>query len=181
VKNERNEAIHGDDQVDGIHGRSLVTEKISEAHSQAVQKIATAFQKSVAVTSGKEQVFSENVLLYCNERDRDEENRFSPDLMVVRNDEDIKDDGVHSVPIFVAEITTMASRRIDYGEKMLTYLEIGVDEYWVVDLDRKVVMRYLLSEDYAPEAFAYPSYEGLAVYTHPLVEIDLAQVFGTIV
>lgn len=63
MKNERNEAIHGDDQVDGIHGRSLVTEKTSEAHCQAVQKIATAFQKSVAVTSGKVQVFSENVLL----------------------------------------------------------------------------------------------------------------------
>lgn len=44
VKNERNEAIHGDDQVDGIHRRSLVTKKTSEVHSQAVQEIATAFK-----------------------------------------------------------------------------------------------------------------------------------------
>ncbi|MCR5128710.1 MAG: Uma2 family endonuclease [Lachnospiraceae bacterium] len=36
----------------------------------------------------------------------------------------------------MAEVTSESTRKNDYGKKMITYSEIGVKEYWVVDLQR---------------------------------------------
>ena len=89
----------------------------------------------------------------------------------------IKDDGVHTTPMFVAEVTSESTKKIDYGRKMLTYSDMGVQEYWVVDLQRKSVVRYLADNDFAPEIVAYPHTSSMPLHIYPSLEIDLARVF----
>ena len=36
---------------------------------------------------------------------------------------------------------------------MYVYVDIGVQEYWVVDLQRKRIVRYLLEDPFYPEEF----------------------------
>ncbi len=60
--------------------------------------------------------------------------------MTVCNSNGIKDDGVHTSPLFVAEVTSEYTKKNGYVRKMATYNDIGVKEYWVVDIQRKVVV-----------------------------------------
>lgn len=43
------------------------------------------------------------------------------------------------VPILVVEITSDSTRRRDHVQKRQLYLDIGVQEYWVVDMDERSV------------------------------------------
>lgn len=60
---------------------------------------------------------------------------------------------------------------------MLSYSDMGVKEYWVVDLQRKMIVRYLLENDFEPEVIAYPNATKLSVHTYPSLEIDLSKIF----
>ncbi len=122
-------------------------------------------------------IFPENVALYCNELCDDAENLFLPDIMSVCDETGIKDDGIHTAPLFVAEVTSDSTKKNDYGIKMLIYREIGVKEYWVVDLERKAIVRYLSENDFAPGVIKYPCEDKISVQTCPPLKIDLSRIF----
>lgn len=68
-----------------------------------------------------------------------EDNRFVPDVMVVRGREQIRPDGVHGAPVLVVEILTPRTARRVRGLKRAVYGHCGVKEYWVVDpVDKSV-------------------------------------------
>ena len=160
----------------------VITDQTSVMHNNAVLEIAMAMRQFIASNGGKCKVFTENVALYCNELSKelssDKGNLYLPDVMAVCGENGIKDDGIHTAPVFVAEVTSESTRRNDYGKKMLTYSEIGVQEYWVVDLQRKVVVRYLAENGFAPEVFAYANAATLPIQTYPGLTIDLARIFA---
>ncbi len=172
-----NDVAKREDHAELIKGELVVTAKTSVAHNNAVLEIATALRQFIASNSGNCQVFTENVALYCNELCDDAENLFLPDIMTVCNENGIKDDGVHTAPLFVAEVTSESTKKNDYGRKMLIYSDIGVKEYWVVDLQRKVIVRYLYENEYVPELIAYPFTGRISVHTYPSLEIDLSRLF----
>ena len=162
-----------------IDGSLIIIDKTSVSHNNAVLEIATALRQHISANGGKCKVFTENVALYCNElRDEDKSNLYLPDIMSVCDNNGIKDDGIHVAPLFVAEITSESTRKNDYGKKMVTYSEIGVKEYWVVDLQRNVVVRYLAENSFAPEVITYTSASKMPVITYPGLEIDLSHIFG---
>ena len=43
------------------------------------------------------------------------------------------------IPILVVEVLSPSTRRRDLGEKRDFYLEVGVDEYWIVDPDLRAI------------------------------------------
>ncbi len=171
------EVVQRDDHAELIKGVLVVTDRTSVSHNNAVLEIATALRQFISSNNGECKVFAENVALYCNELCDDTENLFLPDVMSVCDESGIKDDGVHTVPIFVAEVTSESTKKNDYGRKMLTYSDIGVEEYWVVDIQRKAIVRYLSENDYAPEVISYPHIKEAQVYTYPSLVINLTRIF----
>ena len=165
-----------EDHAELINGNLVVEAKTTAAHNNAVLEIATALRHFITANNGICKVFTENVALYCNELSEDAKNLFLPDVMTVCDKEGIKDDGVHTTPLFVAEVTSESTRKNDYGRKMITYGEIGVKEYWVVDLQKKVVVRYLLENEYAPEVFSYPLTQKISLHTYPSLNIDMSNI-----
>ena len=168
-----------EDHAELIDGAIVVTDVTSVAHNNAVLEIATALRQHIASHNGKCRVFTENVALFCNELRKDDKdnNLFMPDIMTICKEDGIKDDGVHTAPLFVAEITSDSTKKNDYGRKMVVYGDIGVQEYWVVDLQRKVVVRYLSENWFAPEVFVYDSTISMPILCYPGVEIDLTKIF----
>lgn len=166
-----------DDHAELIKGSLVVTDRTSVAHNNAVLEIASALRQFIMANNGKCKVFTENVALYCNELCDDAGNLFLPDIMSVCDEAGIKDDGIHTAPLFVVEVTSEATKKNDYGIKMLIYRDIGVKEYWVVDLQRKVITRYLSENDFAPEIITYPLAGKISVHTYPSLEIDLSHLF----
>ena len=157
-----------------INGKIVLTDMMTTPHNRAVDKIVDALDSKLK--SGCE-VFSKSVGLFVNEILGDESNFFLPDVMVVDKDAKVDDDGVHSAPRFVAEVISESTIKTDYIHKMIIYGEIGVAEYWVVDLLRKLIARFLADNDFAPELFDYPDTKILAPKTYPEVEIELSEVF----
>ena len=64
-----------------------------------------------------------------------------------------------------------------YIEKMAIYAKIGVQEYWIVDLQRKIVIRYLKDNEFIPEMVSYSLFSSIPVHTYPNLEIDLSGIF----
>lgn len=172
-----NDVANREDHAELINGNLVITARTSATHNNAVLEIATALRQFIATNNGNCKVFTENVALYCDELSDDAKNFFLPDVMTVCDKEGIKDDGIHATPLFVVEITSESTRKNDYGRKMITYSEIGVKEYWVVDLQKSVVVRYLLENDYAPEVISYPSIRTISTHIYPSLEIDLSRIF----
>ncbi len=63
-----------------------------------------------------------------------------PDLMVRQRPRDLHVDWDQvPVPILVVEVLSGSTRRRDRQDKRELYAEAGVDEYWIVDPERRVI------------------------------------------
>lgn len=163
-----------DEHAELIDGKLVVTDKTTVSHNIAVSEIATSIKNFIQENKGDCKVFTENVALYICDLCDDDKNFFLPDVMSVCENDGIREDGVHATPLFVAEVTSEATRTYDYNEKLTVYKKIGVKEYWVVDLQRNAVYKYLESENYIPQTFVYP--ESMKVTVYPGLLIDLSEV-----
>lgn len=163
------DVMKSNNHIEMIDGLVVVENKTTVTHNIVVSEIAACLKNHISAQNGNCKVFTENVALYVNELHKDNNNFFLPDVMVVCNTEEIKDDGVHTVPKFVAEVTSESTKKFDYNQKLDIYKKIGVEEYWIVDLQKKAILKYVSKEDYIPQYFLHPhlvevsSYEGLSI------------------
>ena len=160
-----------------IDGNLVITDAANTTHNRVVKAIYLALVQYIEGRHGECEAFTENEGLFCDELCDRTNNYFMPDVMVVCDKSGIKEDGVHVAPRFIAEVTSVSTRKHDYMDKLNVYGKIGVQEYWVVDLQKKLVVRHLLDNDYMPELFCYPSISAIPVYTYPGLEIDLSRFF----
>ena len=149
------DAFNTESHTELINNTPITTNKTTVAHNRAVGQIRRALEQFIESNNGNCEVFSENVALYCDELCNNRGNLFLPDVMSVCDETGIKDDGIHVTPRFIAEVTSISTRKQDYIDKMAIYTQIGVEEYWVIDLQRKVVVRYLADNEYVPELLTY--------------------------
>ncbi len=171
------DVIKREDHAELIGNTLVVTEMTSTTHNNAVLEIAAAIRRHVEVNGIRDKVFVGNVALYCDELCGEEGNLFLPDVMVVHEGDGICEDGIYTSPAFIAEVATESSLRNDYGRKMMIYRDIGVMEYWVVDLKRKAVVRYLEENNFVPEVIEFEDYCMMSVNTYPGLAVDLSNIF----
>ena len=155
----------------------VITEKTTPHHNKALHVIANALMSFKDNKNLDFEVFVGNVALYCNELHGDDKNFFLPDVMVVSDRKGIREDGIHVAPTFVAEVTSIESQSIDFIQKMQVYVDIGVHEYWVVDLQRNKIVRYLHDDQFEEEEFIFPDTKKMSVQSFPGLEVDLTSIF----
>ncbi|MBR1816864.1 MAG: Uma2 family endonuclease [Lachnospiraceae bacterium] len=171
------DVLNTEEHAELIGGNLVIINYTSPAHNSVVGDMYLSFREFIKKNNGNCKVFSENVALFCNELSDETKNEFYlPDLMVVCDEEGIKDDGVHTAPLFVAEVTSDSTRKYDYTNKMITYRDIGVKEYWIIDIQKKMVTKYLIDDDYAPITYLHPDNVSVSVYDGELV-IDFSEMF----
>ncbi len=161
-----------------INGNLVITDKTTVSHGRAIKYISRAFEDYISSNNGTCEVFNENIALYCDELCNEAGNFYLPDVMVVCDKSGIKEDGIHTVPRFIAEITSPATRKADYNKKKDIYSEIGVPEYWIIDLQKKLVIKNILDNDvYLPMINYGSNTSVLSVDTYPGLEINLSKIF----
>lgn len=69
----------------------------------------------------------------------DDKTYVEPDLCVVCDKSKLREDGCHGAPDLIAEILSPSSIVKDTNIKLNKYKFAGVREYWVVDIDNRVV------------------------------------------
>ena len=85
-----------------------------------------------ALGKGRGEVFTGGVVL-----ELDEKNHFVPDVMIVCDPSQIKEDCIVGAPAFVVEVLSPSTAVRDRGVKMRAYAAAGVQEYWLVDIPGK--------------------------------------------
>lgn len=146
-----------------VNGVEVVQDRTTTKHNIAVTEIASALKNHISSNNGNCKVFTETVALFVNELCNSND-YFLPDVMVVCDESGIQEDGVHVAPLFVAEITSESTKSNDYGHKKEIYKSIGVQEYWIVDIQRNIIEKHLLSKEYISDCYIHPEAMKVTVY-----------------
>ncbi len=114
-----------------------------------------------------------------------------PDVMLICDRKQIKKNGYHGVPRFIAETLSPATALKDRKVKKEKYAAIGVDEYWIIEpLGRsieiyyledgayKLVASYIMEDDVTDED--YNAETVLTLKAMPTVSIQLQEIFENI-
>jgi Uma2 family endonuclease len=72
-----------------------------------------------------------------------------PDLFIIRSDPERRPTDWSSIgtPVLAIEILSPSTAARDRGKKRRIYLEAGIEEYWIVDLDARMVERWRAGDD----------------------------------
>ena len=101
-----------------------------------VKKLGRAISDFIDDNNGRCEVFDLGVNVYLNE---DEYTLVIPDITVICNPGQIDEKGIQGAPDWVIEVVSPSSRQVDYYKKLYKYMDAGVREYWIVDMDRQMV------------------------------------------
>lgn len=74
------------------------------------------------------------------------ENVVQPDLSVFCDENKLDDRGAVGAPDLVIEVLSPSTKDKDMNTKLLLYQRFGVTEYWIIDLDKKVVLTYTIDD-----------------------------------
>ena len=80
------------------------------------------------------------------DEDDDAPTVLEPDLVVCCDANKLTPRGIHGAPDLVVEVLSPASATADRKRKFAVYERSGVEEYWIVDGDEKVVEVYRLDD-----------------------------------
>ena len=119
-----------------INGQLVVSEMAGVSHQRMVKRLGRAISDFVEKKQGICEVFDVGVNVYLDE---DEYTLVIPDLAVVCNPSQITEQGVVGAPDWVIEVVSPSTRQNDYHKKLHKYMDAGVREYWIVDMDRRMV------------------------------------------
>jgi Uma2 family endonuclease len=164
--------------IDGIP--LLMTPAPSWQH-QAISRQLT--YQLVAFLQGKRcQVFHAPFdvrIPYQGETDEDTSNVFQPDLVVICDPSKLSGSGYFGAPTLIIEILSPHTAKTDRILKFNKYEQAGVQEYWIVEPETKIVTRFIIQEN---QKYGRPEYfteedkiEGSVL---PGLIIDLSTVFN---
>lgn len=86
---------------------------------------------------------------------KDNINYAVPDVMVVCDRDKLDKRGCNGAPEWVIEVVSSFSVKMDYERKLKLYQESGVEEYWIVDLEKGRVRVYRFLEDVQEKDYSF--------------------------
>lgn len=106
-------------------------------------------------------------------------NVVQPDILVICDTDHIDGKGKYQgVPTLVVETLLPATRRKDMLKKLDLYLQTGVQEYWLVDPDKRTVFLYAFAADDIKDLRAIIGNGTVQSVCFPGLEIALSDIFS---
>lgn len=159
------------------------TAYMQSAPSWQHQSISSELHRQFAnhLTNGPCRVFAAPFdlrLPELEENDEDVTNVLQPDLTVICDSSRLKGTGYYGIPTLVIEITSPSTGKMDRLFKFNKYEEAGVQEYWIVEPELKIVSVFVLQDNKRygrPEVYAED--DSIRVNIFPDLTIALDSVF----
>ena len=154
-----------------LDGEHVVTPSPNLNHQRISRRIHNQLYQQIEQV-GRGEVFYAPAGVRLSDKDVME-----PDLFVVLAEraEIMLETHVDGPPDLIVEILSKSTRRRDRGIKKSRYARFHVPEYWIVDLDAKIVEQHLLREGgYRP---AVSHRQKIRLHVLPDVTVDLGQVW----
>ena len=106
---------------------------------------------------------------------RDGRTMVQPDIFVVCDRSKFTRERIEGAPDLVIEVLSPSTRRKDMTVKLNKYSEAGVREYWIVDIDNRKVIVYLLEGDMIPMVYTFADKVPVAIFDNEC-EVDFAEI-----
>ena len=154
--------------LDGVH---VVTPAPARAHQRVLRNLHNALHRQIPADASVEILFSPaDIRLSSN-------TLVQPDLFVVPKPVDPSKDtwADTPVPLLAGEILSPTTASRDRGVKRRLYLKAGVEEYWIVDIDGRVIERWHAGDE-RPEIADQSLEWSLSTGVSGIIEV--AQLFG---
>lgn len=95
----------------------------------------------------------------------DNKNMLQPDLLVLCDREKTDGKRIYGAPDMVVEVVSNGSRKKDYKIKFRKYSDAGVREYWLVDMGKRCVIKYMFHpEDYDVALYSFQDKVPVGIY-----------------
>ena len=105
-------------------------------------------------------------------------NVVQPDILVICDLDTIDASGkYHGVPALVVEMTSPSTRRKDLVKKLDLYMQTGVQEYWLIDPDRKTALVYTFADGDIAACQPYVDSADILSVCFPGLAVGLADLF----
>ncbi|MBE5972495.1 MAG: Uma2 family endonuclease [Lachnoclostridium sp.] len=113
-------------------------------HQELLMKLSNVLYNYVEKNKGKcRTLFAPFGVLLVE----DGKNYLEPDILVVCDENKLREDGCYGAPDLIIEVTSKSTKKRDYGIKLLKYRTAGVKEYWIVDPMRETVMVHWFEDE----------------------------------
>ena len=111
-------------------------------------------------------------------KDEDVINVYQPDLVVICDKSQLQGTGYFGIPNLVIEILSPSTAKADRLLKFNMYEKFGVQEYWIVEPDMKIVSVFILQDNNRyGRTELYTEKDNVAVSIFSDLIIDLSTVF----
>ncbi len=111
--------------------------------------------------------------------DCDEKTMIQPDVAIVCDEEKLTPKRIYGHPDFVLETLSPSTRKKDCGKKLAKYMEAGVREYWILDLEQRHVLVYFFEDEVYPVIYGLDHPVPVSIYQGKL-QIDFTYIMGRI-
>ena len=121
-----------------LDGEHVVTPSPALLHQRALRMLYDELQEAVAQHAGLEVLWSPADIRLGPRT------LVQPDLFIIAGDPDHppREWTEVGIPLLAIEVLSPTTAARDRGRKRTLYLEAGVEEYWIVDLDARLVERW---------------------------------------
>ena len=103
-------------------------------------------------------------------------NVYQPDILVGCDKDKMTNKGYEGAPEFIAEVVSKSTATNDYFVKSKFYMEFGVKEYWIVDLQKKQVVVFINDGDDSPDVYKYKFSDEITIGIFGDLSIDFREV-----
>ena len=169
-------AIPDEIRVELIDGVIYDMSAPTSIHQDLVLELAVFLKKHIKDKKGKCKTYVSpiDVQLDC-----DDKTMVQPDVIVVCNRDIIIKRCVYGAPDFVVEILSPSTSKKDSTIKLKKYKDAGVQEYWMVDPDKKKVVVYDWNKSAIPVVYGFDAKVPVGIFDGEC-EIDFAEIYKEI-
>lgn len=108
----------------------------------------------------------------------DKPNLVQPDLLVICDQENIKEDDTYTgTPALVVEVLSESTRSKDMIKKLDLYMQGGIEEYWIVNPFSEEINIYRFKESEIEKSITFKKGERAASFTFPGLTLHVDEVF----
>ena len=107
--------------------------------------------------------------------DRDNRTMVQPDMVILCEEDRLKEWGIEGAPDFVLEVLSPATRRKDCTKKLQKYADAGVREFWIFDPEQRTVLAYFFEGDVWPVIYGLDNPIPVGIYNGRL-KIDMSNI-----
>ena len=162
-------------RLEYFDGEVVYLEPPSVKHQQVLLNIAAEFRNYFM---GKPcEAFISPLNLWLIDEEKSVNVKVQPDLMVICDKAGLKKNAYYGVPDLIIEIIAPSNESHDRVKKYSTYMEFGINEYWMVNPKLKTVEVYVLEENEYKQAAIYKGSDCAASQTFNELKICLEEIF----